>query len=168
HYLQFHQQPFVAVISGEKNPMAVHFTEREHFHAHYFQIRHKQEALHHFCLQHDLQPGEVFFLYDDVLDVSLAALAGLRFAVPHGSSPLFREFLLQHRHVDYFTGGSGQEHAVRESCELLMALRGNYEMALQARIQYDDHYQQYFRTRQSITTRHFTADASHQIQPVSL
>ncbi|MFM2146282.1 MAG: hypothetical protein RL732_1118 [Bacteroidota bacterium] len=165
HFLQEGTAPYIAVITGEGNRASFSLAEREHFHSVYFSIRHKEEALKHFCRRYGLKESEVAFVFDDVLDLSAAKLAGLRVMVPHAANPLFREWVIQENWVDYLTGCEGHEHAVRETSELFMGLRGNFEEAVGHRMQFSSVYQQYLQQRQSVSTHYFTADSQNSIQP---
>ena len=164
HFLQEGTAPHIAVITGEGNRASFSLAEREHFHSVYFSIRHKEEALKHFCAEHGLKESEVAFVFDDVLDLSAAKCSGLRVMVPHAANPLFREWVIQEQWVDYLTGCEGHEHAVRETSELFMGLRGNFEETVRHRMQFSTVYQQYLQQRQSVSTRYFTADAQNRIQ----
>src|SRR5579862_3149987 len=76
HFIATNQSLFTAIISGEKNPLAFKFAKREHFHEVYFKIRHKSEAVLHFCRRNEIDPQEVAFVFDDVLDFSAARICG--------------------------------------------------------------------------------------------
>lgn len=165
HFLQHGNNPVFAIISGERNPAAFALATREHFQGVYFRIRHKAEALQHLCTQFGLQPQEIVFVYDDVLDLSAAKLAGLRVLVPHGANPLFREEVLAQQWADYLTGGEGFQHAVRETTELLIGLRGNYSQTIHHRMEYSTTYREYLRQRQAVVTQFFTAGEDERIQP---
>ncbi len=147
-----YQLPLTAVISGEQNDAAKFFLSREHFHAGYFQAKNKRIAFDHFCAQHNLQPKEIAFIFDDVLDMSVAAEAGVRICVYRKSNPLMNDFLLRNNLVDYFTANSGANNAVRESMELLMALNGNSEEVFASRMKYDKTYNSYISARNGSET----------------
>lgn len=168
HYLASGQNPVFAIVTGENNHASFHLARREHFHAVYFKIWHKVAALEHICQQYGLQPSEVAFVFDDVLDLSAARVAGLRIMVPHASNPLFREFVLEKGWAEYLTGCEGGQNAVRETCELFMGLRNNYADAVTHRMEFTSTYQQYLATRQAVSTQFFTADAQQAIQPATV
>ena len=75
--------PIVAVMSGERNTLSFQLTTREHFHQGYFRVKNKMQAFRHFASLHNLNPKEIAFVFDDVLDLALAEEAGLRIMVQH-------------------------------------------------------------------------------------
>lgn len=168
HYLATGELPVFVILTGEQNQAAFTLAKREHFHAVYFRIRHKSDALDHLCTQFGLWPEQVAFVYDDVLDLSAAKLSGLRIMVPYTSKALFRELVLAHDYADYLTGADGRHQAVREVTELLMALRGNFQQAVQHRVNFDDTYRAYLSLRQKEDTQFFTVNDADTIQPVLL
>lgn len=165
HFLETGVNPVFAIISGERNQAAFTLAAREHFHGVYFRIRHKIEALNHLCAHFGISPQEVLFVFDDVLDLSAAREAGLRVMVPHGANPLFREEVLARQWADYLTGGEGYQHAVRETSELLIGLRGNYSETIQYRMEFSATYRKYLGERQGVTTQFFSAGTDERIQP---
>ena len=78
HFLRNQQIPHTAIITGENNIDAYTFASRECFSAVYYRILTKPDALHHFCAAHNINPSEVAFFFDDVLDLSVAGMVGLR------------------------------------------------------------------------------------------
>src|ERR1700739_1574427 len=82
YYLQNNKLPATAIISGEKNESAFYFSKREHFNSSYFKILNKILALEHFCEQNNIKPIEVCYFFDDVLDLPIAKVAGLRVFIP--------------------------------------------------------------------------------------
>lgn len=153
HWLKNKRElPITAVISGEQNDAAHFFLSREHFHTGYFQAKNKRIAFDHFCEVYNLQPKQVAFVFDDVLDMSVAAIAGLRICVHRKANPLTNDFLLRHKLVDYFTSNSGANHAVREATELIMNLHGNSEEVFSSRMKYDETYKAYISARNAPET----------------
>lgn len=164
-WLQKKQLPFCAVMSGEKNQLSFQYTKREHFHQGYFKILHKTLALDHFLAAHSLQASEVAFVFDDVLDLSLAARAGLRIMVGRTANPLFRQYVVDRKLADYIT--AHDQFAVRETCELLIGAAGNFEATIAGRSSFSPEYRQYLYERQQITTGYFTLD-KEEIQGVEM
>jgi len=150
--------PLVAVVSGERNLRSFQLAQREHYHAAYFRVKHKIEALQHIMALHHLQPHEVAFFFDDALDLSLAQACGVRVMVRHQGNPLFKKYVVENGLVDYITGSEGHQFAVREGCELLLGLRQIYDQAIAERTRYYPHYEQYYGQRQSIKTHYFTVN----------
>src|ERR1043165_1379594 len=71
HHLRTGKPPVVAVITGENNKAALALSRREHFNAIYCGMRYKGDALKHLCEAHGILEGEVCFVFDDVLDLSI-------------------------------------------------------------------------------------------------
>ncbi len=159
HWLRNGQLPVMAVMSGEKNQLSFNYTNREHFHNGYFKMLHKALALEHFTKTHSLKPEEVAFMFDDALDLGLAANAGLRIMVRRSGNPLFRKYVADRNLADYIT--SGTPYAVREACELMMGTLGNFEQAVELRAGFSETYQQYLKQRQSIAPSYFTLEGSN-------
>jgi 3-deoxy-D-manno-octulosonate 8-phosphate phosphatase (KDO 8-P phosphatase) len=154
HWLNTGTLPITAVMSGERNVLSFQFTNREHFHHGYFKTLHKALALEHFLSLHSLKAEEVAFVFDDVLDLGLAAKAGLRIMVGRSGNPLFRQYVVNNQLADYITSGSS--YAVRETCELLLGVSGSYEKAVHDRSVFADSYQGYLKARQAVGTTYYS------------
>ena len=144
--------PKTFIISGEKNGLSFKLAQREHYDACYFKILNKIEALEHFMAQHNLQPHEVAFFFDDVLDLSIAKLCGVRVMVRHGGNVLFEKYVIDNQYADYITGSLGGRYAVREGAELLLGLSDQHNEAITKRLEYRPHYEEYIGQRQEIKT----------------
>lgn len=165
HYLLTGTHPFVAVISGEKNGAAFSLAQREHFDNVYFKIKHKAIAIEHFCHQHHLQPQQVCFVFDDVLDFSAAAIVGVRVMVKQAATALLQQYAIEKNWVDYLTHAPGGQHAVRETTELLMALHNNYNQTIEGRTLFNNAYKTYLEKRQETVTAFYTANIDNSITP---
>lgn len=150
------KNPPAAILTGENNELAFSFAKRENFSDVYFKVANKEIAFLHFCEQHDLIPGEVMFVFDDVLDFSVARLAGLRMMVKREASPLTTTYALQHRLVDYITANEGGHHALREVSELCMFLTNNHQRVFEYRMNFDQKYKDYITQRRLTETKFFT------------
>lgn len=168
HYLRTKTNPVFAIISGEKNEAAFTLAKRESFHAVYYRVKHKASAWEHLANAYGIKPDEIAFVFDDVLDLSAAKLAGLRIMVPHVSTSRLVEFCVQQGLVDYTSSADGHEHAVRESAELIMSLGNNYDDTVQNRMAFSPVYQEYLAARNTVTTSFFTIDPNNAVQAVSL
>ena len=152
-WLDHKSLPPVAIISGEKNSSAHKFATRERINAFYFKFANKTDALLDFCAQNNLKPDEIAFVFDDVIDLTLAQMVGLRFLVRRKGSPLMTNFVRNNDLCDYITACRGGEHAVREVCELMMGLRGNFDRVMKERMLFGDLYKNYVREKnQSVLT----------------
>ncbi|OSZ78973.1 hypothetical protein CAP35_12205 [Chitinophagaceae bacterium IBVUCB1] len=147
HYLRHNDVPIVAIMSGERNSAAWTLAKRECYHAVYSKIKMKTEALQHLCHKHGIQPSEVAFVFDDVLDFGAAEICGLRIMVTRPCSPLLAEFAVQNGLVDYMTGCTGGAGAVREAVELLTGISGLYNETIANRMRYTDTYRNYIELR---------------------
>ncbi|MFN8690845.1 MAG: phosphatase, partial [Cyclobacteriaceae bacterium] len=68
----------MGIITGEENPAARELALREHFDVIYFKSSRKAIAFDHFCGRFGVKPTETVYTFDDVLDIPVAQLAGLR------------------------------------------------------------------------------------------
>lgn len=148
--------PYSAIISGEDNESAVAFARREHLTAVYTGIRKKQDVIAHLCEENGLQPQQVACVFDDINDLPMAEMCGLRFMVRRDASPLFADFVERRQYCDYITGASGDSYAVREICELILGVMGFYSDAVESRTACDADYEYYFQARQSVNTTCYT------------
>jgi len=148
--------PFFGIITGELNPAAVALAEREHYNAIYFKTRNKLAALEHLQQAFDLEPQRIAYGFDDVLDLPIARSCGLRFLVTRKSSPLFDEYVKQEKLCDYLSGQTGGDHAVREICELILGLFGQYEQVVTLRSTFDAKYKDYLDLRNAGKTKRFS------------
>ncbi|GAB3895088.1 phosphatase [Spirosoma agri] len=144
------QLPAVAIITGVINGLADALVRREHFHACYSQAKNKVEVLAHFLDQHKLQPSEVAFFFDDALDLSVAQVAGVRIMVRRNANPLFTDYVIRNGYADYVTGNESGHFAVREGCELMLGLLGQFDSVMGERLRYRPVYDQYYQQRQAI------------------
>jgi 3-deoxy-D-manno-octulosonate 8-phosphate phosphatase (KDO 8-P phosphatase) len=147
YYLRTGETPVIAIMSGEQNKAAFLLAKREHFHAVYYKIAHKIKALDHLCNTHHIKPSEVAFIFDDVLDFSVAQVCGLRIMVSRVCNPLLLDFAEKNKLADYVTFADGGNHAVRESVELLTGISGKYKETIEHRVQYSKDYSQYLEAR---------------------
>ena len=144
------KQPIIAVITGEENPSAQGLSKREHFHAMYFQAKNKAAVFANFCKAHTLKPEEVLFFFDDVLDLEIARRCGARVMIGRKATPMLASFAKSNAMVDYITGCDGEDHGLREGCELIIALLGQYDAVVSERMVFSSDYQLYLAERQEI------------------
>jgi 3-deoxy-D-manno-octulosonate 8-phosphate phosphatase (KDO 8-P phosphatase) len=156
YYLRNATLPVSIIITGEHNPPAFSFARRERFDAVYFKTINKKQALNHLCALHKLQPSEICFVFDDVLDFPIAAEAGLRIMIARDANPLMIDFAVKKGWADYITYCNGGNHAVREAAELLLAVSNLYNQTLQHRIDFSETYTQYLQARNQQETQFYT------------
>jgi 3-deoxy-D-manno-octulosonate 8-phosphate phosphatase (KDO 8-P phosphatase) len=152
-YLSTGATPVTAIISGEKNKIALKLATRESMQAVYCGFRDKKVAFDHFLAENGLKEEEVCFMFDDVLDLSLAARCGLRIMVGRACNPLLINFAVENGLVDYLTAADGGACAVREMSELLTGISGYYEQTIAGRIAYTGVYEDYLRSRNAVSTQ---------------
>ncbi|HTB07578.1 MAG TPA: phosphatase [Bacteroidia bacterium] len=156
HYQRKGKLPIASIISGEKNAASFMFAEREHFNSVYYSVKHKATALEHFCKDHKVTPAEIAFVFDDVLDFSIANQVGIRIMIGRESNPLLENYTEHHKLADYITACDGGNHGVREATEVLMGLTGNFDNIIDHRLKFSKTYSSYFTSRNSGTTKFYT------------
>ena len=57
-----------------------------------------------------------------------------------------------HHLCDYFTASAGGRGAVRECCELIMALNGEHDKAVGIRMDYGEKYRQFLALRKAVSS----------------
>lgn len=143
------------VITGENNPTAFAFAQREGFDAVYFQMKDKTKALEHFCAAHRLQKEEVAFFFDDILDLSLAEQVGLRFQLQRESGIAFNHFVAKNNLADYATAKDGGSFGVREVSELCMSLNESFDEVVNKRMVFEGDYTDFITQRNDVSTVFF-------------
>lgn len=147
HYIRKGSNPLTGIITGEKNPVAFTFSMREHFHAVYYGIKNKKDALLHLCAAHDIQPSEVAYFFDDITDLEVASMCGVRIMVGRSCNPMLLQLAREKGMADYITANSGGQNAIREAVELLKSASGKYEETIMQRAVYADNYRDYLASR---------------------
>jgi|ERR1700741_5252923 len=156
HYLKHEELPLTVILSGEKNKASFYLSTRERFNLNYYKTPHKIDAVDHLCKQHKLKYDEIAFVFDDVLDLSVAAVCGVRILVNRKANPLFKQFARKNDMADYITAAESGNFPVREACELIMGLNGRYNTAVSERTAYSKKYLAYIEKRNSHETKFFT------------
>ncbi|MBC7863172.1 MAG: phosphatase [Bacteroidia bacterium] len=149
------KMPLTAVISGEETNAAKVFVKREHFTAAYFKAKDKKTALTHFCEKHNLKPAEIAFVFDDILDLSIAERVGVRILVKRNANPLFTEYVKKNKLADYITGTECGNFCLREAAELLIGLSGNFDKVIKERTTFSKKYTSYIHERNSLSSEFF-------------
>lgn len=149
-YLHQGRMPRTAILSGARNETAEAFAAREHFDAVYTQFKDKSEALSHLCAQWDVQPDEVGFFFDDVLDLAPAARCGLRVFLGSNHSASLADFVETQGLADVIPAHAGGSGGVRESGDLLLEALGLYPTCVEDRIALNDRYHAFWTLRQTI------------------
>jgi 3-deoxy-D-manno-octulosonate 8-phosphate phosphatase (KDO 8-P phosphatase) len=145
--------PVTAIITGEDNPTAQSFAEREHFNAVYLGVANKSDVIAQLCSAHELERHQIACVFDDINDLGMAAECGARFLVRRDSSPLLKDFVSRNAYCDYITAAQAGGYAVREIAELVLGLMAAFDDVVSSRARHDDEYKEYFTGRQSIETQ---------------
>lgn len=146
------QLPHCGILSGMNNPHAAHFAQREKLHSLWMGFINKGEAFSRFLEKTGFAAEEVAFVFDDVLDLPVAARCGLRICVRRSAGALFPVFVRQHSLADYVTAHSGGQHAVREVAELVLGGMGMFEAAVKERVEFSKGYKRYLSERNGVVT----------------
>jgi 3-deoxy-D-manno-octulosonate 8-phosphate phosphatase (KDO 8-P phosphatase) len=149
HWLKHGKIPYCAIITGRQNKSAQHFSQREHFHAVYMGYTNKQEALD----EGRIDPSGAVFFFDDILDLSIAAQCKLRIMISRDQSPLTTQTATDKGWCELITGATGGAHALREACELLIGINGNWDEVIDSRVAYNDSYRNYLEARNATSTK---------------
>ncbi|GAF02595.1 hypothetical protein [Saccharicrinis fermentans] len=144
--------PATFIVTGEENESAQYLAKREHMNAAFYRCKFKVRALERICKEHQLQPDEIAFFFDDILDVELARSVGASFQMNRSANPLFNQYLEDNKVCDYRTGSAGGNGGVREACELIIGLTGSLPNAIETRIEFTGDYTQYLNERNLIET----------------
>lgn len=142
--------PPVAVVSGQKDPAAQALAERDHLDALYMGFLDKRLALEHLCRTRGLEPAEVLFVFDDVIDLGVAERCGARFLVGRPAQPLVEAFARRRGLCDYVVRAPAAAGAVREACEVALALLGVDEEVFVARGWFEESYRRYLDARREL------------------
>jgi 3-deoxy-D-manno-octulosonate 8-phosphate phosphatase (KDO 8-P phosphatase) len=153
YWLRNRRFPLIFIITGMNNQSAVEFSKREHFDGIFINIKNKREALDFISSDYKIDFKEVAFVFDDILDLEVAKMSGLSFSIGRKSSPLLTDYIIQNKFCNYISSFSGKDHAIREICELIIGLSGNYNNAVDLRIQFKGEYEDYLNKRKSIKTK---------------
>ena len=140
----------VVIISGQQNQSALTLARRDHYSLVFFRMANKASAVKHVAQQLQCKPSELFCMYDDTIDLSMAALCGLRVLVNRPAAPVFKDFVVQKHLAEYVTAKSGGQKAIREAMELLFLLTGQSEKALTLRTNHDSRFVEYTQARNAL------------------
>jgi 3-deoxy-D-manno-octulosonate 8-phosphate phosphatase (KDO 8-P phosphatase) len=165
YWLTNQKIPFLGVITGQNNQSAVQIAKRERFHSIYSGFLNKETAFNHLLAQTGLEASQVAFVFDDILDVAIADKCGLRVFVKNSGSPLFENFIKENTLADYITAAKGGANAVREFCELVIGVMGNYNETIKERIAFSPLYKEYLGQRNAIETGFWKLDGNAVVKP---
>ncbi len=156
-WLQNGAMPITAIISGENNTTAKYWAQREHLDATFSSAKNKVEILAFLKEKHDVNPEEIMFVYDDILDLSLAKEVAHRVMINRKANPLFVDYCRENGYFDFLTQNDGGNHGVREACELTLDAMGRFEETIEKRVAFSGEYSIYNQERLSLPTKHFVS-----------
>ncbi|MBX2983877.1 MAG: hypothetical protein KF843_14460 [Flavobacteriales bacterium] len=145
--------PPAAVITGQINPHAEKFVQREKFHAIYMGYINKPDAFEVFLRDNDLKPQEVAFFFDDAIDLALAKECGLRVMIGRKGGERFTNHVIARGETDIVTANSGGENGLREATEAVIELIGNFADVFEHRAAFTEPYQRYLQERNATEPR---------------
>lgn len=146
-WLKHGVNPPAAVITGQINPQAEQFVQREKLHAIYMGFINKPDAFDEFLRNNELKPEEVAFFFDDAIDLPLAKQCGLRVMIGRNAGMRFTAHVITRGDVDIVTANSGGENGLREATETVIELLGNFDDVFDQRAAYTEEYQRYLQER---------------------
>jgi 3-deoxy-D-manno-octulosonate 8-phosphate phosphatase (KDO 8-P phosphatase) len=149
-YLKYGYNPKTIIVTGEENPAAVKLAIREHFNAAFFGIKNKADILPILYNQFDVAAEDCGFVFDDILDLSLAEMVGLRMFINDTANPMLIEYVWENGLCEYISGHTGSANGLRECCELLIGLNDNYSETIRHRSSWSDSYTTYLHARNHI------------------
>lgn len=153
YYMILGHIPYTAIVTGETNQAGFKWARRECFNDVFYQVKNKVELLPVMKKNHGIEPDEVLFVFDDILDLSLAKEAGVRFLVNRKANPLFNAYCVKNNLCDYLTYSSGNENAIREVTEVALDGIGKFEITIEERMLYDGIYSDFLAGKMSVTTQ---------------
>ena len=149
------------IISGENNPSTEKFVKREHLNFKCLGFKNKIEGLTEVMKEFSLKQEEIAFVFDDILDLTVAEKCGLRFQISRKAAPMFCNYVKDNKLADYITFSVGEEFAVREIAELLLSALNIYPTAVKSRIDFDEKYSKYITERNSINPVTYSPKTSY-------
>jgi 3-deoxy-D-manno-octulosonate 8-phosphate phosphatase (KDO 8-P phosphatase) len=153
HYLRTDQQAYVAIITGATNITPRIFAEREHFHAIVPGALYKRDVVESLINKWNVNADEVGFFFDDILDLNVCEIAGLRVQVRYAATPILNKFIDDRHLADIVCHTSGAHQAVRQVCEYIIDQLGLTNEVITGRMHFSNPYQEYFSSRQLIETK---------------
>lgn len=142
--------PSSAIITGQHNPFAEKFAQREKLHGVYMGFANKPEAFNAFLTEHALRPEEVAFVFDDVLDLPVAAVCGVRVMIGSPATSWLVDQVIARGEADMVTANGGGDNGLREATDLMIDALGNGAEVLNHRVGYTETYQRYLAERQKL------------------
>lgn len=158
YYMLSGQMPYIAIVTGETNQTAFKWAKREKLDNVFFQVKNKVDLLDYLKQHHDINANEILFVFDDILDLSLASEVGARFLINRKANPLFNAHCIKNSLCDYLTFSSGDQHAIREISEVALDAIGKFEDTIRERIAFHGIYQQFLDIKMGKSTTYLKSE----------
>ncbi len=110
----------LAIITARRSDVVTHRMKNLHIELVFQGQKNKLQAFDEICQQLDLQPEQIAYIGDDLVDLPVMKKVGLSIAVADAHERV-------KQHADWVTSHSGGQGAVRDVCELLMQAQGTLE-----------------------------------------
>ena len=158
YYMILGHIPYTAIVTGETNQTAFKWAKRECLDNVFFQVKNKSELLSLLREKRNINPDQVLFVFDDILDLSLAKEVGARFLVNRKANPLFNSYCIKNNLCDYLTFSTGQQNAIREISEVVLDALGKFDATIEERILFNGEYKDFMAEKMSIKTAFLKSD----------
>ena len=116
----------------------------------------KKSALDHVCGSASISSQQIACFFDDINDLAMASQCGLKLQIRQSASPLFSEYTRKKGICDYISAHPAAEQGVRECCEFIMGLKGDYTGVVESRVAFDRDYRDYWSARNRQDTIYYT------------
>jgi len=147
HYAATGELLRVAIVTGERNPTAEFLVQREHFDDFIFYARDKTKAIPLLEARWGVPADQWGFVFDDVLDLGLAALVGRRAMVQWDFTKAIQDVAQAEGLVDEWIQPEG---AVRRWCESYLIEMDWLHTAVAERRAWSPRYQAYWALRNEV------------------
>ena len=147
HYAATGEMLRIAIVTGERNPTAEFLVQREHYDDFIFYARDKTKAAPILESRWGIPCAEWGFVFDDVLDLGLAAMVGRRAMVKWDFTQAVQEIARQEGLVDDWIEPNG---AVRRWCESYLLELNWLGSAVAERRAWSPRYQAYWALRNEV------------------
>jgi len=158
YFMMVGRIPYTAIVTGETNQAGFQWAKRERFDNVFYQVKNKVDLLPILKREHNIDPDEVLFVFDDILDLSLARQIGARFLVNRKSNPLFNAYCIKNELCDYLTYSAGNENAIREITEVVLDSLGKFEETIEERILFDGSYKDFLAEKMPKETKYLKSE----------
>lgn len=143
YFLMLGHIPYTAIVTGETNQAGFRWAKRERFDNVFYQVKNKIDLLPILKKEQNIDPDQILFAFDDILDLSLAKECGARFLVNRKANPLFTSYCIKNQLCDYLTYSEGNRNALREISEVVLDGLGKFETTIEERILFNGAYKDF-------------------------